>query len=268
MLSIGDFARYAQVSPRMLRHYDALGLLVPAHVDPETGHRSYAAAQFSRVPRLVALKDLGFTLEEIGPILDAEVSAERLQGMLLLRRAELERRIADDAGRLESIGRRLRAIESEDTMSDREFVEKPLPAVRVAQLTGAVREQGDIGAVIGPMFGRLHAELPAAGVHPAGPDVAWYEGSEDEIRFGAGLPVTVDAVGVDGVEVVDLPARPRALTLIHDGAMDTIGLSWEALMREVDARGLTSNGACREVYLEATNPDQQDWVTELQQPVD
>jgi hypothetical protein len=48
MFSIGDFARHGRVSVRMLRHYDAIGLLRPAHVDPATGYRSYTAGQLAR----------------------------------------------------------------------------------------------------------------------------------------------------------------------------------------------------------------------------
>ncbi len=43
MLSIGHFARHGRVSVRMLRHYDAIGLLQPAYVDRVTGYRSYEA---------------------------------------------------------------------------------------------------------------------------------------------------------------------------------------------------------------------------------
>jgi DNA-binding transcriptional MerR regulator len=43
MLSIGDFARHGRASVRMLRHYDAIGLLQPVHVDQVTGYRSYGA---------------------------------------------------------------------------------------------------------------------------------------------------------------------------------------------------------------------------------
>ena len=66
MLSIGDFARLGQVSVRMLRHYDGIGLLEPARVDPATGYRWYDAGQFTRLNRILALKDLGFTLDQCG----------------------------------------------------------------------------------------------------------------------------------------------------------------------------------------------------------
>jgi DNA-binding transcriptional MerR regulator len=55
MLNIGEFARLGQVSPRMLRHYDRLGLLVPDRVDPDSGYRSYGVAQLVRLHRLLAL---------------------------------------------------------------------------------------------------------------------------------------------------------------------------------------------------------------------
>ena len=71
----------------MLRHYDAIGLLRPAHVDPSSGYRFYKAAQLSRLNRVVALKDLGFTLQQVQMILDEDVTAKEPLGMLrLLRR--------------------------------------------------------------------------------------------------------------------------------------------------------------------------------------
>lgn len=153
MLSIREFARHAGVSVRMLRHYDAVGLLVPAQVDPVTGYRSYAASQ---LPRLVALKGLGFTLEQVGPIPDAQVSAEELCGMLTLRRAQIAEQIESDRVRLQQIERRLRTIEKEGVMSDLEYVEKSLPPVRLAQLVSRVDSQSEIG----PMFQRLDLETP------------------------------------------------------------------------------------------------------------
>lgn len=52
MLSIGDFARLGQVSVRMLRHYDGIGLLRPARVDAATGYRRYAVDQIARLNRI------------------------------------------------------------------------------------------------------------------------------------------------------------------------------------------------------------------------
>lgn len=94
MFTIGDFARYGRVSARMLRHYDAVGLLHPDRTDPSTGYRHYGAAQLARLNRIIALKDLGFTLQQVRAVLDDEVGSEELRGMLRLRRSELEAAMA------------------------------------------------------------------------------------------------------------------------------------------------------------------------------
>jgi DNA-binding transcriptional MerR regulator len=69
MLKIGEFARLSQVSVKTLRHYDALGVLRPALVDPESGYRLYDIGQLVEVVRILAPKDCGFALEEIARLL-------------------------------------------------------------------------------------------------------------------------------------------------------------------------------------------------------
>src|SRR5215467_2653728 len=82
MFTIGDFAKLGRVSIRMLRHYDAIGLLRPAAVDDATGYRFYEAAQLQRLNRIIALKDLGFTLVQVASMLDDKLDALELAGML------------------------------------------------------------------------------------------------------------------------------------------------------------------------------------------
>lgn len=267
MLSIGDFARHAQVSVRMLRHYDALGLLVPARVDEHSGYRYYSASQLPRANRLVALKDLGFTLDQVRQILTDDLGPEELRGMLRVRQADLARRVEADSARLASVAHRLRTIESEGCMSELEYVEKSLPAVRLAQLSDRVRDVTEVGPRIGPMFASLAETLPAAGVSIDRPSIAWYEADGDDTQIAAGWPTHLDEVRVPEVEIEDLPEVPRALTVIHRGSMDTIEAAWQGLVREIEAQGLTVTGRCREVYLDTPMDAPDAWVTELQQPV-
>ncbi|HLX87423.1 MAG TPA: helix-turn-helix domain-containing protein, partial [Acidimicrobiales bacterium] len=85
-----------QVSPRMLRHYDELGLLKPDRVDPASGYRFYTAHQLGRLHRIVALRDLGFALEQIREVLDEDPPVEQLRGMLRMRRAQIEHTVGED----------------------------------------------------------------------------------------------------------------------------------------------------------------------------
>jgi DNA-binding transcriptional MerR regulator len=71
----------------------------PSHVDPVTGHRYYGAARLPRLPRLVAVKDLAFTLEQVGRLLDESIESAELRGILRMKAAELEQRLLHDARR-------------------------------------------------------------------------------------------------------------------------------------------------------------------------
>jgi DNA-binding transcriptional MerR regulator len=272
MFGIGEFARYLGVSVRMLRHYDALGLLVPAHVDPRSGYRRYSADQLDRGNRLVALKELGFALEQIGPFLDARLSVAELRAMLLLRRAQVSAQIAADQGRLAEIERRLRTIENGEAMSHLEFVTKALPAVRIAELTGSVAAQPEIGPTIGPLFGRLAAALAEDGASLAAPALAWYRAGEDGMECAAAFPVGFDdptpALARIGARIQTLPAVDRAVTVLHRGGMDGIGETWQALAHHLQAQGYQADGVAREVYLHMPmDDDPATWVTEIQQPI-
>lgn len=265
MLSIGDFARLGQVSVRMLRHYDGIGLLVPARVDPVTGYRWYDAGQFTRLNRILALKDLGFTLDQVRSMVDGEVSVEELRGMLRLRHAELVAQISEDRERLDRVARRLRTIESEGKMSKNELVLKQLGPVRVAAVHARVGNVAEIGGVIGPCFDRLARTLVEAGASPVPPSIAFYEVLDDG-AMKASAAFAYDGPDASGFDVVDLPPTD-ALTTLHHGAMDTISDTWQELVRQAEARGHRLTGPAREVYLEMSE-DPTAWVTELQQPVE
>ncbi|MFJ9830151.1 MerR family transcriptional regulator [Streptomyces sp. NPDC101169] len=270
MFTIGDFARHGRVSVRMLRHYDATGLLRPAHVDPASGYRYYTAAQLARLNRVIALKDLGLTLKQVGEILDEKVSSEELRAMLRLRRAELEAAMTAAADRLVRVEARLRAIESEGHMPENDVVIKSLPAVRVAELTAVAAsfQPEDIGPVIGPLYDELFRRLDEAGVKPTGPGVAYYEDApEGEGRITVHAAVQVSAPLRDGaLRIVDLPPVGTAATVMHRGSMDTVLPTAQTLARWIDANGYRSTGYPREVNLEC--PENRDeWVTELQAPV-
>ena len=271
MFTIGDFARHGRVSVRMLRHYDAVGLLRPAHVDPHSGYRFYEAGQLARLNRVIALKDLGFTLDQVGAIVDDEIGADELRGMLRLRQAELETALAQGAARLAQVGARLRAIESEGRMSTQDVVVKNIPAARIAELSGVAAGfgPGEIGPVIQPLYEELCARLEAAGVTGFGPGIAYYTDAgrgDGSVVVHAGMTLPAGTEEVADVDVVVLPALDEAATVVHRGRMDDLLPTVQTLATWIDANGYRSTGYARELYLEVPD-DPNAWVTEIQEPV-
>ena len=268
MFSIGDFARLGRVSVRMLRHYDALGLLRPARVDPHTGYRYYEVGQLTRLNRIIALKELGLTLEQVGRILEEKVGPEELHGMLRLRRAELAAQVAADMARLAEVEARLRMIETEGAMSI-DVVVKSLPPVRLAELSGVAEsfESDKIGAVIQPLYAELCRRVEAAGLTFTGPAIAYYEPLAEGVRVHAGVQVNLEPGARYDFDVADLPPVEQAATTIHQGDMDTVGATYQNLAKWVEENGYRSTGVAREVYLRYGEGDPSGWVTEIQEVV-
>jgi DNA-binding transcriptional MerR regulator len=269
VLTIGDFARYGRVSVRMLRHYDETGLLKPAHVDPATGYRSYSASQLARLNRLVALKELGFSLRQVRELLDDEVPAEQLRGMLRLREAEIENQIAASEARLAQVRARLALVAEESACAD--VLVKPIPAVRVAELSGIARsmDPDSIGPVVQNLFAELGCALATVRVQPTGPGIAYYTDAEDEDRVvvHACMPVNGAPGEAGSVSITDLPGFSQAATTLYAGSMDYCLPIYQALGRWVERAGYRGAGPHREITLSCP-ADRSQMVTEIQVPVE
>jgi DNA-binding transcriptional MerR regulator len=97
LLSIGRFARLTGLSIGALRHYDAVGLLIPTEVSPETGYRSYRRNRADTARLIARLRDLEMPLPEIRALLDAD-------------EPERNRRLAAHRDRMEARTYRLQRI--------------------------------------------------------------------------------------------------------------------------------------------------------------
>lgn len=276
MYSIGDLAQMAGVTPRMLRHYHDLGVLVPAEVDDATGYRRYAESQLADLFQVLALKGLGFSLTDIGRVAKGGVSPAELRGMLLLRRTEVEAELAEASARLQRVESHIRRLENDmKDQSDRtaavEVATKRLPAVHLAVLSGVspTFASADIGPVIQPLYPRLMEALAAAGVAIVGSPTAYYDDSADGgIGVHAGFPVDPEVTELAGVEIVDLPEMELAATAIHVGDMATVDVDTvEPILGWISGNGFRTTGYSREVYLHCPE-DLSQWRTELQFPIE
>jgi DNA-binding transcriptional MerR regulator len=267
MFSIGEFATIGRVSVRMLRHYDTLGLLIPARVDTGSGYRYYRADQLRRLNRLLALKDLGFTLDQVRQILADEIDPGELRGMMRLRQAELVAQIAADRDRLARVEARLRIIEGEGTMSTNDVTVTATPAARLASLRGHApsAEHEDVGPVVSGLFGQA-AEL-AQGT-PHGEAMAWYQTLDDgSLDCWAGFVLADHQAAPEGLDVLDLPAVATTAVLQHHGCMADITGSYQRLAVWIEENGYRTDGSARERYLVSHPAPEDEWVTAIEMPV-
>lgn len=112
-MKIGEFARINQVSTKMLRHYDDIGLLKPQSVSNETGYRSYTLDQSNILQWIITLKGLDFSLSDIKEILSGPVDAADLVKKLSYKRMEIIQTLKEDLAKSYHIERLLKHIEKE-----------------------------------------------------------------------------------------------------------------------------------------------------------
>jgi DNA-binding transcriptional MerR regulator len=270
MLNIGEFARLGQVSPRMLRHYDEIGLLQPQNVDAVTGYRSYAVHQLGRLHQLLALRDMGFTLAQIGDVLHEDPSVEQLRGMLRLRQAQIEVTVAEEEGRLRRVEAHLRAIGRTCAVKLQDVVIKKTDSLRLAEGRGTSPGFGSEN--LRPLFVELLPEvlahLASEGAQP-GLLVAHYEEPKDDgsVVLHAGFAVDRQAVTeTDRVQVVDLP-EVEVASVIHRGSMDDVAPAYESLVRWIEDSAYRLAGPSREIYHECMAEDVNDNICEIQFPI-
>ncbi len=270
MYGIGTVARLAQVSVRTLRYYDELGLLRPVWADPDTGYRWYAPDQLQRLHRILALRDLGVTLADIGRLLDNGVSAEQLRGILALRQAEATERLAIETERLARVEARLRQLEERE-MADYDILVKGVEAVWAAVVSEEVAGVAEIGAAHGRLWPRLETAMDAYGIERARPSVAVETPTADPtrpIRLTVAVPIpegrTIDEDGVTTAEISVL-ARAAVTVITGEPALDGPDFDggWNALRRWAEVGGEIGTGEFRELYLDCDGP-RTSWVVEVQ----
>lgn len=270
MIRIGDFSKLSRVSIKTLRFYDEMGLLKPVAVDRFTGYRYYEFHQLPRLYRILALKDLGFSLEEIGHLLEGDLSTEQMRGMLKLRRAEIRQRVEEEAERLERVDLWLRQIEQEDSMSRYDVVIKKVEPIKVASVRGVVPTPPEQG----PLWGELGTYLTQQRVQPVGPCFTLYHDEDHKDRdwdVEVCEQISADLAASKRVKVYSLSGFETMACVVHTGSFATIGEAYDAILKWMDDNKYQIIGPCREVVLREPQPEnsQNDpgTVVEIQFPV-
>ena len=267
MLRIGEFSRIGQVSVKTLRYYDTVELLKPTEVDPATGYRYYSFDMLPKLNRILALKELGLSLEQIKQLLEDDLSAEQLRGMLKLKQVEIQRQMADEKEKLARVEARLKMIEQENIMPDYDVVIKkvePISVVSVRDVIPTYPEQGHL-------WEELESFLTQREIKPEGACFTIYYSDPPDVDTEVCEPVSIPIQEDQKIKQHMLPRIEMMATVVHKGPFITIGEAYTAILKWIEANDYRIIGPTREVYLRpAVNGSQTDseTVTEIQFPVE
>jgi DNA-binding transcriptional MerR regulator len=251
MFPIGAFARLAGISAKQLRAYDEIGLFRPVWVDPSSAYRYYSPAQLPELRRILALRQLGMGLDEIGAL----VRGGDLREALDRRRADLERerRLVEE---------RLAALDI--SVGEADIVVRPIGVEPVAVMR--------VDDAVEHAFNELEAYVRDLGRRAHRPPGAIP--SQREIF----VPVTGPIPETATIAYRRLPAV-RVASVIHRGSYRGVADARTALLRWVETAAHEAAGPMRTLYLQfGADPElrvppgwvverDEELLTELQQPV-
>jgi DNA-binding transcriptional MerR regulator len=281
MFKIGEFSRLSRVSVRMLRHYDQLGLLTPSQTDQFTGYRYYSADQLPRLNRILALRDLGFSLEQIAGMLNEELSTDQLLGMLKLKRAEIEEQMRSEQHKLARLEVRIRQMGESPRYGAYDVVlrdlEPELAATyrEVAADDDRIQQMFDMVEVYVAQFEGARADKP--------PFSIYYDDEyrEKDVDAEVAVPLKYAIPESESIRVRQFPRLSNVACVVHVGEYSEIYQAYNTVLAWIEANDYQMVGPIREVYLrygaEGLNfelprtylgSDSNEYVTELQLSVE
>src|SRR5262245_56101648 len=276
MFRIGEFSLIAQVSGRLLRYYEEIGLLSPVHTDPQTGYRYYSAEQLPRLNRILVLKELGLGLDQIAQLLGQNTSSEEIRGMLLLRKAQIAQAMQDDLSQLRLVEARLDQMDAFGQSPILDVVVKAIPPQRYLALREVFPDVASVRRLVIQVTALAPHKMPASSVGQIAFVVHSRMYDPDALDFEVGYLLTGNtgkspaALQISEGRVLtvrDLPAVETMATLAHTGSISDIHRSYGLLGTWVEQQQWRIVGQGRLVFLQLPQSDQDDAVIELQLPV-
>ena len=276
MFRIGEFSLIAQVSGRLLRYYDEIGLLSPEYTDPQTGYRYYSAAQLPRLNRILVLKELGMGLDQIAQLLNQDTSSAEIRGMLLLRKAQIAQAMQEDLAQLQLVEARLDQMDAFGQSPMLDVVVKAIPPQRYLALRDVFPDVASVRRLVIQVTALVPPKLPASSLGQIAFVVHSRMFDPDALDFEVGYlltgspgksPAAIQISEERVLTVRDLPAAETMATLVHAGSITDIHRTYGLLGTWVEQQQWQIVGQGRQIFLQLPQPGHDDAVIELQLPV-
>lgn len=271
MFKIGEFSKLTQVSIRMLRHYDQMGLLKPDNVDPSTGYRLYSAQQIPLLQKIILLRDSKFGISEIKNILENWNEGFIIEE-LERKKKEISLEITREQLRIDKINKAVASIQSKRLETHYNVIFKEIPSYSVLSLREMIPDYCYEGILWDKMY-RFIEEEHIEVVNCSNNNLAIYydqEHKENAVDVEIGVVVKKKGVSRDNFIFRDTePVKLMACSMVY-GSFDHIAEGyysfcyWLEQNQQYQMYGF-SRQICHKGPMEEMNPDH--YVTEIQIPV-
>ena len=268
MLKIGDFSKLTQISIRMLRHYDEIGLLKPRTIDEFTGYRFYSIDQIPIVSKIKALKEMGFSLCEISDLLQSEIKPTQLITLLSNRKYAISKTIDLEKEKLLRVEAMIKIIKEEDKNMKYDISMKNIPAYKVVSVRGIIPAYNAVGMLWNELeiFARennLRQMTPCCSIYH---DIGY---KEKDVDVEVTMYTEENFTQTDRVKLRELEEVPEMAIVMHRGPYEEISSAYHALGVWLSGNHYEICGPTRSIYHSGpyTEKDPANYLTEIQCPI-
>lgn len=256
------FAAMNRVTVKALRFYEEQGLLLPAYIDSETGYRYYKLNQMATMHQISALKQAGFTLEEIGRI----NSGEDEEALLLKKKSELLSKIAELTKQVAVLDGYL--AKKKTSLLSPVLIKEVLECI-VAYMKTRLDSYENLFDKM-PQMGELMEQAGCICALPEYCFTNYLEPNFKEEDILVELCESVTECKEDSAELhFKVMPKLKIASVFHKGSYNTLATSYESVLRYVEDNGYEIVGAIRESYIDGVwnKEDESEWLTEIQVPI-
>ena len=262
MYKIGEFSELSKTTIKTLRYYEKEGLLIPAFVESQTGYRFYETSQLPELAKIISLRQMGISINDIKNILNGG----SLEQVLELRKKELEAEISLSNSQLLQINNLL-----EGKSMEHEVIVKELPSYIVYYKEGVVKDFSEIVKFILKSAGECKSTNP--NIKCLEPDycyVSYLDGEYKEKNIKIRYAQAVTEMGTPNETIKFETLNPvKAACIYHKGAYDNLRESYSFLLKWVEENGYKIAEPIRERYIDGmwNKGSEDEWLTEIQIPI-
>jgi len=265
LYTIGEIAKVCAIPIRTLHYYNSIGLLYPAHVDPDSQYRYYSHDQIPDINTIKRFKVAGFSLKEMKVLLEKESMIET-QALIREKCMDLEQRIQSllyTKNRLEAF----LANPSADYRNAEILVRRiPEEVVACSRYVGeATPDEFHL------RFSKLSRIINREGLLPTGTMRAvFYGGYRDSDRAEMDIEICVPVPAETGLSsTVRLFGDELAVQCTHHGSHRIISQTYHIMRRWMDENHFVPVGRVVENYIidRLITRNEDEFITEIFIPV-
>jgi DNA-binding transcriptional MerR regulator len=248
MYKIGEFSKLTKITVKMLRHYDQIGLLKPSYIDGWTNYRYYKFNQLPIAYKIVVLKDLGLSLDEIKNIIKREHDINPIIEKLNQKTDQVNREIKLLHTKLGKIKSYIKILK-EDTNMKYDVIIKSVPEVIVASLRKKIKGYEEFNTLY-PMMGEYMKEQKLTCLEPEYCFTIYHEKEYKPTDIDVEICQAVTFPGKDSelVKFKKITGYDTVASTMHKGPYTTIGSAYNAVFTWIKENGYEIIDNAREVY--------------------